>query len=654
MKSAIWISVVLLVTFTLGARESAAQEVRTWADSSGRFKLPATLIEVKDGTVFLKRTDGQTVKVPLDRLSPSDQQYLRGLENPFEMVAEDSKTTLQPSASRPSSTPPQTVSGSADNSNEATTGLAVWGNPPEVRWTGVKELDEGFGDQQWTYQPVENTLSFEPKPASVPEKKNFFEGMRRLQVNPVNGTCVAGYTWTFSTPEHVSRISLVDLKTGQSRNSELVTCNMCPLAVLQDGETVLMQGTGREREGYETGDQLQLWKFNGTKIARSGIWIPFPSEKKAFGKTVNAQVSQAFPIANNRIILLADNGHLACFDLGTLSPQWHFQLSQNRAITMTVDHQQMFVLNERRLLHVDPLTGDVKGSLTLEGEPRMGWTKIRLNPTGERMLISYVNHLRVIDLVDGKTLDEYATAGGAPLSPNGLGYPADDYALLNNHLLFHIPSRITLCDYKDAASIETVGGLAFVGILSDRGGRIVPLKLPHPEAETMLKQAVDDPSVFLMYPGVQVSLDVSDVPAAYRAEAESGLREAIGTAGYRFAKSANLQIKAAVTGPVQEAVSYIARGAYIANKYTTTVEIRFNGEKVWSRSSSNIPGVLMTKRGQSIQEKLDELGRSPNVGFFKSIPLPKLLQKPTSNGSGNQQNALMVSKFTMQGIVDSK
>jgi S1-C subfamily serine protease len=49
---------------------------RTWIDSSGAFSVEADLIEIKDGKVILKATDGRRLSIPVDKLSKADQQHL--------------------------------------------------------------------------------------------------------------------------------------------------------------------------------------------------------------------------------------------------------------------------------------------------------------------------------------------------------------------------------------------------------------------------------------------------------------------------------------------------------------------------------------------------------------------------------------------------
>ncbi len=66
-------------------------------------------------------------------------------------------------------------------------------------------------------------------------------------------------------------------------------------------------------------------------------------------------------------------------------------------------------------------------------------------------------------------------------------------------------------------------------------------------------------------------------------------------------------------------------------------------------------GMIETRGDQTIQQKLDELGKSPDLTFFLGIDYPKILQAPKDNQPGhNNHNALLISKFTLQGLVDSQ
>jgi hypothetical protein len=56
---------------------TAEAAVRTWSDSTGEFKVAAELVGFEFGLVQLKRQDGKILSVPLEKLSPADQQIVR-------------------------------------------------------------------------------------------------------------------------------------------------------------------------------------------------------------------------------------------------------------------------------------------------------------------------------------------------------------------------------------------------------------------------------------------------------------------------------------------------------------------------------------------------------------------------------------------------
>jgi len=57
-----------------GARAGAAP-LRFWTDTSGTYKVRASLVDLEDGNVRLKKADGTIVSVPLEKLSPADQKW---------------------------------------------------------------------------------------------------------------------------------------------------------------------------------------------------------------------------------------------------------------------------------------------------------------------------------------------------------------------------------------------------------------------------------------------------------------------------------------------------------------------------------------------------------------------------------------------------
>jgi hypothetical protein len=66
---------------------SEALPTRTWNDSTGAFSVEAQFAGMEQGKVMLKKADGKTVAVPLDRLSKEDQEFLAQQTNANEKRA---------------------------------------------------------------------------------------------------------------------------------------------------------------------------------------------------------------------------------------------------------------------------------------------------------------------------------------------------------------------------------------------------------------------------------------------------------------------------------------------------------------------------------------------------------------------------------------
>jgi WD40 repeat protein len=62
---------------------------REWLDASGKNRLEANLVTIKDGKVYLEKSSGEVIPVPLVKLSRKDQEYLVGLPEYREYFAKN-------------------------------------------------------------------------------------------------------------------------------------------------------------------------------------------------------------------------------------------------------------------------------------------------------------------------------------------------------------------------------------------------------------------------------------------------------------------------------------------------------------------------------------------------------------------------------------
>ena len=75
-----WAAILCGVAVVLASVAAPAAE--TWTDSSGNFRIEAEFLGIRAADVYLKRLDGATIRVPLERLSAESRELARRLAMP--------------------------------------------------------------------------------------------------------------------------------------------------------------------------------------------------------------------------------------------------------------------------------------------------------------------------------------------------------------------------------------------------------------------------------------------------------------------------------------------------------------------------------------------------------------------------------------------
>ena len=73
------LQVTLVVAASWVVPQASDAEVRTWTDITGQHRIQAEYLDFRQGTVQLRKSDGQIIWAPLDKLSLADQEYVRRL-----------------------------------------------------------------------------------------------------------------------------------------------------------------------------------------------------------------------------------------------------------------------------------------------------------------------------------------------------------------------------------------------------------------------------------------------------------------------------------------------------------------------------------------------------------------------------------------------
>lgn len=77
-----WTAALALTVATLWTAWAVPAAAEVWKDATGKFQVEAEFLGIRGQDVYLKKTNGTTIKVPLERLSAESQQLARKLAAP--------------------------------------------------------------------------------------------------------------------------------------------------------------------------------------------------------------------------------------------------------------------------------------------------------------------------------------------------------------------------------------------------------------------------------------------------------------------------------------------------------------------------------------------------------------------------------------------
>jgi hypothetical protein len=347
-------------------------ELRSWSDLSGKFKVDARFVDVPDGKVWLDRADGKRIEVPLERLSPTDAQYLK---------------TVRP--------------GSAEGAP-----VKNAGGPHLPRILQPKSFSK------WDFVPGTVVSPELPPQESVvvemPHLKAVTGVMERVKDIYLSRdgriAWVVRYGWVAGM-ETPCFLQVVDLETKHAGA-------LIPLA---QGQTVLdalpengLMLTRTDANGHWPGERVDVVRVEGEHLSPVASWVPYEKEDTSATNVVNS----AWLLGTNRIMTLRQNG----------DSYWVWDIEGPRAVYRIpigvglVGQTTKAFSDDRRLMAlsyvdtiaiVDLVSGAHKASIATPG---MRWDPLRFRPDNQVLAgQTWAKELYRWDLGSGKEIDHFAS-----------------------------------------------------------------------------------------------------------------------------------------------------------------------------------------------------------------------------------------------------
>jgi WD40 repeat protein len=609
------------------------KEQRTWTDSSGKFKIEAVFVELADGKVNLKKADGSTVKVALEKLSAKDQRLARKF-----------------SGEEPPAAAPKSSDDPFQNSNED-------GEYPlkatDADWSSLElvALDETTA----SVSADANTIAFDGKPKKIMlqplGKDSFFENVRRIVFHPQSNSAIVMHLLAPPGGPQVVRIERCDLAAGKSLGSLVVPTSGVPKDVSPDGKQLLCVNEWPGKFKH-----VELWKIDGKNLVHALSFLPTDTTSP---HAANLNTTDAGFIDDAHIWTLDSMGKFVVWQLDGAKARYAIPLAINAHPAFSINHKYLGVSLPGGTYVVEPLTGRTVSKLA--GTPLVG-ASCRFSDDGKRLASVNSAEVRVWDLDTGKVQHEV-------FFPRSLGGRSVDFAgaefvLVDGQFLVDLAKRMIVWDYQfqtdnhfGTKMVAGFGNLIWAQLAAnDRSSKgLFAFNLPSDDARKAAA-AIDAKSLLAVQPGMKLDLRVQCQTPQDTQAVGNNLHARMGELGFSLTTGHGTWLEATVTPGKTRQVTYRTIGAFGGTETVNVTEqhcriaLVDNGKVLWEASATmdNAPFFVHGKESENLQDTVSKGSSNSATSFFASVIIPShLMRHPEFVVQG-------ASAISIQGTTTSK
>ena len=611
--------VAVAAAFSFVGVGAAAEELRTWTDKSGKFKITAKFVSVEDGTVTLEKEDGKTIEIPLEKLSAADQKLVAEAsaspfkekeKNPFAEKGGAKNRKME----RPGKRPPV-----RDLRNKKAAG-----GVDEVGWSAAKALELAPRSEGWKPEiGREPAVDLAGRAFAIPKRTDFFEKVSAMVMSGAAKRGVIGYSLNRDN-KPTTRLVLLDLATGKGTEAGSVEGDWLPLSLADDGKRLLVR---RAAWGFGNSEKLAIWTLADGEISTDAEWTAYGDLNGG-----DKDVKWAAFLNDDRIVSISANGKLAFWSGSPPRPESYLMVKGGSVPALSADRSRIVFLTDKEIGVLDAKTGE---TIALKPAPQnLAWPQLAISPGGTRIAAVAHNKIYVWDAANGEQIRDILLTnvgiGGAPM------FTSENHLLLGGNALFDVERQIPLWTYMGAEQWAVLGGRAWFAISSgwEKPGAIVAAKLPHSAVQKALESALADPNFFIVKPGAEVAIDVNGITdPGERERAQAALAKRLEDNGVKIAANSPVKVTATTEAAKEKEIPYHTFGSfgtrnYKVKEFLCRVKVEYGGKTAWESVGSNIPHIVMSNREEKFEDALRR-HEKPNYAFFQHLEFPKMLMAPT-------------------------
>jgi hypothetical protein len=642
-----WFLLVLpgLVLLCIGQARAQEAELRTW--TSGEYKVKAKYVSSAGGKVTLEQADGELLEIELNQLSAADRKYVADLQqkaasNPFRKKA-------QSPFQRRGRNAPRTDGAMSPSEESSSEGLV------KPNWSGVQQIATTPTSTGWTVPVSAKAPPAVParmRPAPIPATTGFFQSSKGVVLNNSGTRALTGYAGAEPGSNRVGTTQIVisDLEKGGPPGSAGQPGLYVPLALSDDGSQVLMR---TDVFGQGNHERLEFWNLGKSGIVKGDQWLPYEGATGANGR--DRDVRWAAYLDRERLATISDGGNLVIWQVKPLKALASLSVKDGCTPGLSPDRKLLAFATEKEIGVLD-VASLVVIALQPAPTPNLAWTSFSFSPTGKRLACKiFVSKVFVYDVATGALHREVSLQG-----VHGQQTPAvftdEDHIIVGEHTLIDLESQVRLWEYQGNERVVAANGICWFEVVARQRqmGGLIPAKVPTAGVQESLTRAMRDPNFFIFKEGSTVSIDVNGIPDfSRRNEVTQSLTASLSKVGVTVAAGSPVTLQASIEQGKEEEIAYRKFGGgfgvekFKVRPWISHLKLLYGGKTAWESGGSSVPGFEMAqlKKGESLQDHVRKF-EQPNYAYFAHVELPKLVTRPTGQGSG----ALGTSMVTLAGI----
>lgn len=585
----------------------AISPMRYWRDQSGKFKIRAAAIAVKDGYVRLHTVDDTEISVEIKKLSSADQT----------MLSKYKKAAGPPVAEKLA--PVEFARSSS------------WGHD----WNRATDLQNAPADSPPSFAKV-------PMSGVAFPKLYFHESLVRVQpIGGSDGWMVAGTVGNLA--QNPSRILWASLTEGKVKRVQLVPPGERLVAVDPPSRQFLTVST-QDRSA----PVLSLWRADPTMEVPEAV-KSWPSVAKENWGSWN---NWAAIVGPTRILHEWGKHQFVVWDVESEQEVYHLEQESFFSARPTLSPGKRYIAlpEDKRVRLIEATSGDTLATLPVEGGSAAG---VGFSPDGSKLAVLTRSQLTVWEFGSASEPQRYrADAVGTPFSAT-VEWVDDHSLLIDRKTLFDTDLELPVWSYstktfevkRDGYGERTMTVLddkLCYAVTVDKAFVIGAVELPGPMVRETV-ETLEPESLFILRRGSRVAMDVDC--GVHDSEVRESLLRQIEDNGWVYDSDSSTVLEATMGRGKTQTVTYRMTNFGSGQRYDETVTVTpyysrlmlsVNGVLAWSTSGgSGVPPVIHMRQGESAQRQAEEM-QKPDPGLFRRVDIPEKIYDPAKkNGLGS-------------------